>query len=288
MILLALLAPLVIQADLDGRAGSETISYENDKLSAGGAEIEAKMDRPAGTDGTVHLDVVSIGKRRLIYLATHLDGDEDPPVRHRVFLYEKGLLKEAYNAVWQQRRITWSKHGGRILEDGWGACLRMQEKTKKPVAKAKQDLIQIKLVGSKIVETRKPSGKVQKCDELSACPFVYEIVDGKQQLIGEILRNVRYQPALQALWLGEGQGATIRLTEEKPEVTFLDEIYLEVDGVRVSPAACIADPKLAYCSADERYHVMSTGAVLPLEFAGPKGKRNLFARGYYNPMTADR
>ena len=287
MFLLALLAPVVLQADLDGIPGSETITFENQMLRAGGAELTVKLDRTDGFDAP-HLEVVSIGKRRAVYLATYTEGSEDPPVRHRVFLYTNGLLKEVYNAVWDDRRIAWTKQGhGRILESGWSACTRMQKKSKKRVLEVKLDVIQVRLVGSKMVETRTRSDEIQKCDELSACPFVYEVKDGKPQLVGEILRNVRYTPALQSLSLGEGQGATIRLTEEKPEVTFLDEIYLDVDGVRVAPATCKADPKLPYCAADGRYHVMSTGAVLPLVFEAEAGKRTLFARGYYNPMTAD-
>ena len=66
-------------------------------------------------------------------------------------------------------------------------------------------------------------------------------------------------------------------------MTFVDEVYLEVDGRRVAPIACGADPTLSYCAADGNYHVMSTGAVLPLRFEAPYGTRELFARGYYRP-----
>jgi hypothetical protein len=261
-------------------------------LTAWDAKIKLKLDLPdTGTEDS-RVEAITFGDKKGVYVRTVTEGSEDPPDRHRVFLYESGKLKLVYNKVIDTKRIVFAKSGtGRYVESGWGACSREGERKKTTVHFAKKQVITVKLdaKSTKLVETRKPSKEIQDCTQLSACPFVYEVVDGKPQFVGEILRNLRYssREALQSLWLGEGTGAAIDLTEEKPEITFVDELYLDVDGVRVPPKACVADPSLAYCAADGRYHVMTTGDRLRLEFDAKAGKRNLFARGYYNPMTAD-
>lgn len=267
---------------------------KNGTLVAWDAKIELKLDLP--DDGTTdsRVEAITFGDKKGVYVRTVTEGSEDPPDRHRVFLYDNGKLKLVYNEVIDTKRIVFAKSGtGRYIESGWGACIREGERKKTTVHFAKKQVITLKLdaKGRKLVETRKPSKEIQDCTQLAACPFVYEVVDGQPQFIGEILRNIRYKrnETLQSLWLGEGAGAattTIDLTEEKPEITFVDELYLEVDGARVPPKACVADPSLAYCAADGRYHVMTTGDRLRLEFDAKAGGRNLFARGYYNPMPS--
>ena len=280
------------EADLDGAPGNEKISIDIDgTLTAGLGETSVEYDESDGPRHTT-AEVISLGgKRRGIYLVTERQEGEDPPSRHQVFLYEKGSLKLVFNQIIDTQRINFSKKGtGRYVESGWGACTRVQTEKTGPVKRATMQIITLKLdaKATKLVESRKAGTEVQECDQLAACPFVYEVIDGEPLFMGEILRDVRYRhnATLQPLSLGPGTGATIRLTEEKAEITFLDEIYLEVDGLRVPPKACVADPTLAYCAADGRYHVMTIGDVLPLEFDAAPGKRTLFARGYYNPMTA--
>ena len=262
---IAAAAPVVSIED-----GGEKITLDADgTLTAGAASIQLKFDRPEGADKESKLRVVSLGgKRRGILLDSPTDGDEDPPDRHRVFLWDKKLTLVFDEVI--DSPITFSPMGtGRYVESGWGACTRV--KNKKEV---KKKVFTLKLVGKKLVKTSKTSNEVQKCDELAACPFVY--VDGR--FVGEILRNVRYEPQLQSLFVGSGH---VRITEEKPEITLIDELYIEVGGQRVHPAACDADPSLAYCAADGRYFVMNTGDTLDLDL--PDGERTLFARGYYVP-----
>jgi hypothetical protein len=280
---------LTLEADLDGDGKAETITLDKDgTLMAGLGEIKPAYDE---ADGPAHtkLEIVSLGgKRKGIYLTTEREEGEDPPDRHQVFVYKPGSLARAYNEV-HDDHIKWSKLGtGRYVEAGWAACEPASQKAKKPVTRAPTQILTLKLdaKGTKLVTARKNGPDIVKCDELAACPFVYEVVGGEPVLIGEILRNVRHESALQALSLGNGGRTTIRLAEEKPEITFVDEIYLEVDGQRIKPKAC-AHVTLPYCEADGMSTAMMQGDSLELEFEAPHGVRHLWARGYYNPIPAD-
>jgi len=283
---------VTIEADIDGVAGDEKVTLDKDgTLSAGLGETSVEYMEPDGPKNTT-LEVISLGgKRRGVYLVTKLTEGEDPDPRHQIFLYDKGSLKRVFDQMLQSKRIVFSKLGtGRYVESASEACMRQKPKGPKRIATMDTITLKLDAKATKLVESRKPSKETFDCDELSACPFVYEVVDGTPVFVGEILRDIRYRDnaALQPLSLGRGAGARIRLTEEKPEITFVDEIYLDVDGVRVAPAACVADPTLAYCTADGRYHVMVTGDALSLDFVATTGMRQLFARGYYNPMTGTR
>ena len=143
------------------------------------------------------------------------------------------------------------------------------------------------------VRSRRPLSQVQSCDALAAGPFVYRLGDGEPQLLGEILRNVRGAAAatVQSLAVeGRGEGRVeVRLSEQKPEVTYLDEVFLEVDGVRVEPQACRAAAAPAYCAADGRNHLMGEGDALDLQFVTPPhAAARLVARGYYVPTPTAR
>lgn len=143
------------------------------------------------------------------------------------------------------------------------------------------------------MRSRRPLSQVQSCDALAACPFVYRLGDGEPQLLGEILRNVRGAAAatVQSLAVeGRGEGRVeVRLSEQKPEVTYLDEVFLEVDGVRVEPQACRAAAAPAYCAADGRNHLMGEGDALDLQFVTPPhAAARLVARGYYVPTPTAR
>ncbi|WP_437857182.1 hypothetical protein [Sorangium sp. So ce363] len=75
---------------------------------------------------------------------------------------------------------------------------------------------------------------------------------------------------------------TIRISEEKAEVTLLDEVFVESGGARIHPRGCDVTPSPAYCAAGGRPHVLRQGDALDLVFdAG--GHVVLFARGYYVP-----
>lgn len=277
------LANVEIEADVDGKAGNEKIVLHSDgTLSAGGASLKIPFDRTDAPLQHAELEVVSLGgKRRGIWVRTLHSDDEDPPTRHRVFVLGKGALREVANEL-VATQVKFGKEGTmRYLESGWEACMRVQAK------KVRRQVVTLRLdkAGKKMVKTRKPSAEVQNCNELAACPFVYEVIGDDVRFAGEILRYVRSKDleTTQSLALAT-RATTIRIVEEKLETTYLDAVWLEVDGVRVAPKACAAVPSLPYCAADGEYHVMNLGDVLELEFDAPAGARQLVARGYYIPV----
>lgn len=123
----------------------------------------------------------------------------------------------------------------------------------------------------------------------AACPYVYAGV-AEQPLTrrGEILRYLD-RPALEgtqrlALETTCTGPIEVRLAEEKPEVTFLDAIFLEVDGVRHSPRECEGT---AHCEDDGRYTRLSRGESLELTFdieARNCRRVELVADGFYMPL----
>ncbi len=128
------------------------------------------------------------------------------------------------------------------------------------------------------------------CDELSACPYVYVENGESEVFVGEILRYLvgkrSYQ--LQSLPLPPTTAGTlvVRLSEEKDEKTYLDEIYVEVDGIRIDPNSCAnkTATKSMYCSEDLDFYTMVKGDSRRFEFKVPKSDNVvLWARGYYNP-----
>ena len=124
----------------------------------------------------------------------------------------------------------------------------------------------------------------------SACPFVYAAAQGQPlQLQGEILRQLRASSleGQQRLALDTtcGTSIAVRLAEHKPEITFLDEVYLEVDGARIDPTSC--RDSLAYCSDDGQYHRLEPGDTLDLAFQVDRQscqRVSLVADGYYLPL----
>ncbi len=124
----------------------------------------------------------------------------------------------------------------------------------------------------------------------SACPFVYAAAKGQPlRLQGEILRQLRASSleGRQRLALDTpcDESIAVRLAEHKPEITFLDEVYLEVDGARINPASCSS--RQAYCSDDGQYHRLEPDDVLDLTFEVERSSCqsvSLVADGYYIPL----
>ncbi|MDX2089333.1 MAG: hypothetical protein SFX73_15875 [Kofleriaceae bacterium] len=88
------------------------------------------------------------------------------------------------------------------------------------------------------------------------------------------------------------RGRPARGTDDCPdrggeaEVTFLDELYVEVDGIRVEPPSCKGVPAPALGVADDKHHVLREGDTLDLVFE-VSGAAARFASGQYIPtLTA--
>lgn len=122
-------------------------------------------------------------------------------------------------------------------------------------------------------------------EHIAACPFV-DVVNGSETVrLGEILRNVRYEAETQSLTLPNNGGPmVVRISEEKREVTHLDEVHAWVGGVRFSPRVCQNEVPPSYCEADGHSTILETGDSLTLHFDLPPGKAELVATGYYVPF----
>jgi hypothetical protein len=110
-----------------------------------------------------------------------------------------------------------------------------------------------------------------------ASPWLYVSTDGTFERRFEILRNVRDHEHTEITPLGPVMESTvtIRIVEEKDEITYLDALYLEVDGVSV-----VADnPLLA--ADDDDYLILHQGESVDLQFVVPPGDISVVAVGYY-------
>ncbi|MBS1118229.1 MAG: hypothetical protein H6Q90_457 [Deltaproteobacteria bacterium] len=291
------MAPILMatEADVDGKPGTELIALRTDgtlSIGAANTKIElVKYDSSVNEDwrDELRLKVVPLGSgRRGVLFSAPGDEPEDPPLRYRVFVVTGGSIRTVLDEAlptYGGDGLRFAPDGGATYtESGWTACTRAKHAAAVPL-----DKITFRLdgTGDRMVEvSRVPTAIRQKCDELAACPFVYVVDSTGTRRMGEILRNLRGASAatLQSLAVTAGTATTtIRIAEEKPEVTFLDEVYLEVDGLRIAPRSCSTAVPPAYCVADGRPYVMRQGDVLDLEFPGHGGAASLFARGYYIP-----
>ncbi len=137
-------------------------------------------------------------------------------------------------------------------------------------------------------------------NEVWACPFVYTRDGSKAwSYQGEILRNLRRAELEESQTLAvkvtpeecEEGVVQIRMTEEKREVTHLDQVALQVGDFMLRPMQCKSGQYAAMCEDDGSYFKMNQGDELMMSFELPKGAVNackerhvtLHANGYYLP-----
>ncbi len=235
------------------------------------------------------LSIVAFDESRdAVVLALPTRDDEDPPNHYWVWLVHEGALVSVFDQVvggYGVQPLLLPGNGSvRYVEDGWAACERLEY----PAQAARQEVVHWWVHGTRSTrEERTDTDQIQVCDQLAACPFVYRVEGGEETFVGEVLRDIRgsENATLQPLAIGQTTGGAVhfRLREEKEEVTFLDELYVEVDGVRLDPVSC-AGGDGAYCAADGRPHVMRPGDELDVRFELPaSGELTIWARGYYVP-----
>lgn len=102
--------------------------------------------------------------------------------------------------------------------------------------------------------------------------------------MGEWTRE--YAPVTQSLALpSTDETLVLRVSEEKAETTFLEAIYIQIDGVAVSPDDCARSHAPAYCSADGEYFILEQGDSVELHFslAAPADAPEVVATGFYEP-----
>lgn len=296
-------ALLETTADLRGR-GPERVHLDADGVLHVG-ELSTTVEAIPASAGNVYhweaqasLRPVQLAPDTGAVLLTFPTADsEDPPNVYQLFVVTGDRLVRVLDVtvgVYGVHELEIPGDGtASYVEDDWFACERLgfpQKAILQRVTFALSD------DGTEMTEaTREDTGPAVECADLSACPFVYAVTGDGEVLLGEILRNLRgaRSYALQSLAVPPASGRVVRLVlkEEKPEVTYLDEIYLEVGGLRVQPRACAqrgAAP--VYCDAELGAHVLRQGDVLPLAFDLPPdldaSAPLLFARGHYVPVSA--
>jgi hypothetical protein len=284
------------EGDLLGDPSPETVTLHADGTLVAGparANVELTGANEYWMQQQARLRVVTLdraGPTRGVLVSLPIDAEEDPSNRHRLFLLDGSTLRlvlDVSPGTYGPIDLDFPGDGTmHYIEDGWSACERLHH----PARPAVRDEVVWRLDGDTMRESeRRPTRQRQDCSQLAACPFVYVLDGERAAFAGEILRNLRGFDAyaLQELSLpaGGGDGVHVRLTEEKDEVTYLDEIYLEVDGVRYEPVSCSSQSAL-FCRADHRAFVMRRGDSLDLSFDAPAGSAVLYARGYYVPLAS--
>jgi hypothetical protein len=289
---------VAIEHNVDGRPGDERISYDGVTLRVGALSIGAPLDpdldetelAPEHLRYETTLRVITLDPARggyAVLLTTPTAGVEDPPSRRRMFRVTADALEPILDVIEVHDPVAPGDGTLRFQESSWDACARFGSPSA-PVPV--DDVIYSASSDGKYAPTgRTPSGEQFDCDHLAACPFVYVVdANGEARVIGEVLRYVRGAAAytLQSLDLPEPTASTlvVRISEEKPEVTYLDEVYVEIGGVRHEPRACATTEPPAYCVADHVPYVLREGQSLDLELdVTATGAAAVFARGYYVP-----
>lgn len=291
--------------DIDSRPDREVLSiYADGTLLAGGwqgkAEVPTSTDWFKSQQSKISAEVLDQAKgSHVIIVALPTEEDEDPPNRYQLFVPGAGGLTKIYDQVIGVYGVTDLRFPGdgtvRYIEDSWSACGSPHgEATEHDgTVPIHEVTLALDASGQLVEHDRTESGQTFDCGGLAACPWIY--VDGATGpvRVGEILRNVRGHEAyvLQDLALPAVAAGPlhVRVAEEKDEVTFLDEIYVEVDGLHLAPTACAAATAPAYCAADHQPLRLQKGDVLDLTFDLPSGATpTVFARGYYIPLTGTR
>ncbi len=290
------------RGDVDGKDGEEELVLRGDgTLVAGRFEGQAAVDRASDywMKKQARLKVVALDAGthvRVVLLELPALSEEDPPNRVQLFVVDGERLR---------RVLDWTPTGYgpvsldlpgdgslRYVEDGWTACDRAKHPSAEPVARER---VTLRMTGEPGAEQmteveREPSGLVQRCDELAACPHVYVLDGDRATYVGEILRHLRGAAAYDRQSLGlpspPGDVLRVRIAEEKPEVTHLDAIALSVDGRLHLPLGCHEVPLPEHCEVDHAATRLGPGEVLELAFEVPRDARTieLVGWGFYLPQ----
>jgi hypothetical protein len=120
-----------------------------------------------------------------------------------------------------------------------------------------------------------------------ACPWLYVFNGRDFERRTEILRNVR-EPATEITPLGtlpviDGV-ITLKIAEEKQEITTIDELYLVVDGQRI-PAQAAPDIAARVVAQDGDVLILTAGTSYEFRFAVPHADQvSLSVSGFYVPV----
>jgi hypothetical protein len=240
---------------------------------------------PGGFRGGIGIRVIDIDpsdKRKELLITRYGDSEEDPWREFTIVLYDGAIhLQDLWHSG--------GYNSGTAKIGGNGALVLEYDEC------PDRSTVTYVVQGTKLVETDRKVVRTKNPDECAACPFVYlRDAAGDFVVQGEILRNLNREAlaASQTLALGPAAGAetvVVELREEKDEITFLDEVHLEVGGVAILPDECGSDG--AFCAVDGAHHLLRRGDVLRLTFAvgaaaTATSRPRLVASGYYLPFTS--
>lgn len=252
-------------SDLDGDGTPEAITIDKGRLTVGTTSIEIDGKWVVLGD----LDVSKPGKQLLLFE----DQGEDAR-KITLYIYRKDALAKAGTVSGEGMRLE-----GKLVKERYGNCGQSWEKH--------WALRNDKLV--KIYDKTKGKYNPQEC---AACPYVYVHSGSGWFFVGEVLRNL-HSPSLestQALELPltavKNGRVRVRIAERKPEITHLDDVYLDVDGQHVLPTQCAQ--RTLFCGMDNQRLSLSKGESIELDFVLPEGAPpktlHLWAKGYYVPI----
>lgn len=298
-------APVAIvlqsRADVDGAPGEEDLVLHADgTLVAGRWQGKAELNgvNMHWTPDEVALRVVMLDRQagtRVVLLELPTDEEEDPPNRVQLFVMEDDRLRQVLDWTpggYGLGRLEFPGDGSaEYVENGWTAC----DRAKHPATPVPLERVTLRMTGApraeQLVEVKRTATeKLQRCDELAACPLVYVLAGEQAIYVGELLRNLRGVAAYdrQTLALPAAGGGTlrVRIAEEKPEVTHLDAIALSVDGELLLPVTCGRASRPDYCAVDQAAVLLGPGETLDLEFDVPRDAREieLVGWGFYLPQ----
>tara|TARA_R110002073_G_scaffold177151_3_gene334990 strand:+ start:26398 stop:27795 length:1398 start_codon:yes stop_codon:yes gene_type:complete len=254
---------------------------------------EEQLFRDEGVfSAAIEARVLSGGSNRALRISTKpLDG-EWQPVSTRIFASVEGKTVPVWKAM---------NNGVHSYADD-GSWEVTESECRKPAELDYDDKLDKEIVrkygkeaftkkrfawdGTKVVSkvVKRWTDRRSTCQTEGRCPHVY--AGDASVFLGEILRD----RVGKAAWANEfievprelvREGTlTMRLAEEKTqERTFVDGVWLVVDGVRIEPTAC-ASP---LCERDGQTLSMTTGDAIELSFKNipETGVIRFFASGYY-------
>lgn len=269
--------------------GWEPIDCENLEVFVGDQVL---FQEEGVVAGTIEAKVLPATAKNALRISTKpLDG-EWAPISTRVFAALEGKTVPVWDSM-SNGKHSYAKNGSwDVVESECQkpAVLDYDEKREEDIVKkyGREALTKKRFVwnGTKIESkvVKRWTDRRSSCQTEGRCPHVYA---GDESLfLGEILRN----RVGKAAWANEfvevprelvANGALqVRLAEEKPnERSFVDGVWLMVDGVRVLPDACTS----LLCERDGETLSMSTGQAASFQFKNipEQGVVRFFASGYY-------
>ncbi len=242
--------------------------------------------------GTIEAKVLPATAKNALRISTKpLDG-EWAPISTRVFAAVDGKTVPVWDSMSNGKHSYASNGSWDVVESECQkpAVLDYDEKREEDIVKkfGREALTKKRFVwnGTKVESkvVKRWTDRRSSCQTEGRCPHVYA---GEASLfLGEILRN----RVGKAAWanefvevpreLVENGALHVRLAEEKAnERSFVDGVWLMVDGVRIAPESCTSP----LCERDGETLSMSTGQAASFQFKNipEQGVIRFFASGYY-------